>query len=54
MFGDFDEVVRQKIEISRSGLAADRVMPLGEAIRKFVKPGMSLHLGHSYARPCAV
>ncbi len=54
MFGDFDEVVRQKTEISTAGLAADKVMPLGEAIRKFVKPGMSLHLGHCYARPCAV
>src|SRR5450759_90954 len=53
MFGDFDDVVRRKIEISESGLAADKVMPLGEAIDKFVQPGMSIHLGHSYARPCA-
>jgi len=53
MFGDFDDVVRRKIEISETGLAADKVMPLGEAIDKFVRPGMSIHLGHSYARPCA-
>jgi len=54
MFGDFDEVVREKVDISSSPLAADKVMPLGDAIKRFVKPGMSLHLGHSYARPCAV
>lgn len=53
MFGAFDDVVRRKVEISESGLAADKVMPLKEAISRFVKPGMSLHLGHSYARPCA-
>jgi acyl CoA:acetate/3-ketoacid CoA transferase alpha subunit len=53
MFGEFNDVVRRKVEISESGLAADKVMPLKEAIAKFVRPGMSLHLGHSYARPCA-
>lgn len=53
IFGEFDDVVRRKLEISESPLASDRVMPLKEAIATFVKPGMHLHLGHSYARPCA-
>ncbi len=53
MFKEFDEVVRRKVEISESALSSNKVMPLEEAVRRFVKPGMSLHLGHSYARPCA-
>jgi acyl CoA:acetate/3-ketoacid CoA transferase alpha subunit/acyl CoA:acetate/3-ketoacid CoA transferase beta subunit len=53
MFGDFDDIVRRKVEISDSELAADKVMSLGEAVSEFVRPGMSIHLGHSYARPCA-
>lgn len=53
MFGDFDDVIREKIEVSESGHAADRVMSLGEATERFVRPGMHVHLGHSYARPCA-
>jgi len=53
MFSEFNDVVRRKVEISESGLASDKVMPLADAVRKFVRPGMSLHLGHSYARPCA-
>ncbi len=53
MFGDFEDVVSQKVRISESGLVSDKVMPLGEAVERFVRPGMHLHLGHSYARPCA-
>lgn len=53
MFGDFGDVVERKLAVSRAGLAADRVMPLGDAVERFVRPGMHLHLGHSYARPCA-
>lgn len=53
MFGDFDEVVRRALEVSGSGLAADRVMSLEDAVREHVRPGMHLHFGHSYARPCA-
>lgn len=54
MFGEFEEVIREKMEISESGLDADKVMPLGEAVERFVRPGMHLHIGHSFARPCAV
>jgi acyl CoA:acetate/3-ketoacid CoA transferase alpha subunit len=53
MFGEFNDVVRRKVEISETGLAADKVMSLQEAISRFVRPGMHLHLGHCYARPCA-
>lgn len=53
MFGEFDEVVRRNEEIARSELTADKVMGLAEAIERFVRPGMALHIGHSYARPCA-
>lgn len=53
MFGDFDDVVRRKTAVARSGPGADKVMPLADAVERFVRPGMHLHLGHSYARPCA-
>ncbi|MHB8894322.1 MAG: CoA-transferase [Candidatus Geothermincolia bacterium] len=53
MFGEFNDVVRRKLEISESGLSSDKVMSLKDAVGKFVRPGMSLHLGHNYARPCA-
>jgi len=53
MFGDFEDVVAQKVGISQSGPAADKVMPLAEAVERFVRPGMHLHIGHSFARPCA-
>jgi len=53
MFGEFDTVVNRKVGISESGFASDKVMPLGDAIEKFIRPGMYLHLAHSYARPCA-
>ncbi|MBU1671070.1 MAG: hypothetical protein KKF41_04205 [Actinobacteria bacterium] len=54
MFGDFDEAVARQQRISRSGHAADKVMSLEDAIDRFVRPGMFIHIGHSYARPCAV
>jgi acyl CoA:acetate/3-ketoacid CoA transferase alpha subunit len=53
MFGDFEDVVGRKVAISESGLASDKVMPLGDAVERFVRPGMHIHLGHVYARPCA-
>lgn len=53
MFGAFDEVVRRKLELSDAELSGDKVMSLGEAVKEFVRPGMNLHIGHSYARPCA-
>jgi acyl CoA:acetate/3-ketoacid CoA transferase alpha subunit len=53
MFGEFEDVVRQKVSISESGLASNKVMPLGAAVEEFVRPGMHLHIGHIYARPCA-
>lgn len=31
----------------------DKVMELGEAVRRFVRPGMTLHVGYSGARPNA-
>lgn len=53
MFGDFDEVIEAKLAVSRSGDRADKVMTLAEAMKKFVRPGMHLHVSHTYARPCA-
>lgn len=53
MFGEFDDAVRSRLEVSESGPSADKVMPLAEAVERFVRPGMHLHIGHSYARPCA-
>lgn len=31
----------------------DKVMPLGEAIRRFLRPGMTVHVGYSTGRPNA-
>ncbi len=53
MFGEFEDVVERQVAISEAALTADKVMPLGEAVERFVRPGMRLHLGHSFARPCA-
>ncbi len=53
MFGDFDGAIKSNIEISERGPISDKVMPLKEAIQRFVMPGMELHIGHCYARPCA-
>lgn len=53
MFGAFEECVDRKLEVAASQLAADKVMTLSEAVGRFIRPGMSIHLGHSYARPCA-
>jgi len=52
-FGELESVLKQKMEVTDSGLRADKVMSLEEAVRKFVKPGMHIHIGHSYARPTA-
>ena len=53
MFGDFEDIIRRDAEVARGGQTTDRRMSLFEAVEKFVRPGMHLHLGHSYARPCA-
>jgi len=53
MFGEFEDIIRRDEEVAKRGLTTDRRMSLNEAVSKFVRPGMHLHLGHSYARPCA-
>ena len=53
MFGDFEDTIRRKTSISNSGMSADKVMPLTEAVERFIRPGMHVHIGHSLARPCA-
>jgi len=53
MFGDFEDVIRRKVGVSESGMSADKVMPLSEAVERFVRPGMHIHIGHCFARPCA-
>ncbi len=53
MFGEFEDAIKKSIEISMRGPISDKVMPLKEAIRKFIKPEMHIHIGHCYARPCA-
>jgi acyl CoA:acetate/3-ketoacid CoA transferase alpha subunit/acyl CoA:acetate/3-ketoacid CoA transferase beta subunit len=53
MFGEFEDVIGRKMEIARSGHKADKVMSLKEAVEEFIRPGMHLHLAHTYARPCA-
>ena len=53
MFGDFQDVIRRKVDVSESGMSADKVMPLSEAVERFIRPGMHIHIAHSLTRPCA-
>lgn len=53
MFGEFSEVVKQKVKVSESGMGADKLMPLSDAIERYTRPEMNIHIAHCYARPCA-
>ena len=50
MFDVFEGRVQDKIEIAGRSLKEDKVMDLKEAVRRFIRPGMHLHVGHTYLR----
>jgi acyl CoA:acetate/3-ketoacid CoA transferase alpha subunit/acyl CoA:acetate/3-ketoacid CoA transferase beta subunit len=53
MFGEFEERVRDKLELAARPSPEDKVMDLGEAVRELVRPGMHLHIAQAYLRPSA-
>ncbi len=53
MFGELDALVRDKIDLSGTNPETNKVMALGDAIEKLVRPGMHLHLAQAYLRPSA-
>ncbi len=53
MFGELDALVNEKIDLSRTNPEVNKVMPLGDAIERLVRPGMHLHLAQAYLRPSA-
>ncbi|MBC7246341.1 MAG: glutaconate CoA-transferase [Actinobacteria bacterium] len=53
MFGVFARRVEEKVELAEREPSTDKVMDLREAVSRFVRPGMHLHVGHAYMRPNA-
>jgi len=53
LFEDFRDRVEDKLRLSLSPQAGNKVMGLGEAVEELVEPGMHLHLAQSYMRPSA-
>ncbi len=53
MFGAFEDRVEDKLELAAKESSDSKVMDLREAVATFVRPGMHLHLGHTYMRPSA-
>lgn len=53
MFGVFARRVEDKVELAEREPSGDKVMDLREAVARFVRPGMHLHIGHAYMRPNA-
>ncbi len=53
MFGELDALVKEKIALSVANPETNKVMPLGDAIQRLVRPGMHLHLAQAYLRPSA-
>lgn len=53
MYGDFAGEVKDKVDLSGKSPAQNKLMDLKEAIGRFVRPGMHLHIAHTYLRPNA-
>jgi acyl CoA:acetate/3-ketoacid CoA transferase alpha subunit/acyl CoA:acetate/3-ketoacid CoA transferase beta subunit len=53
MFGEFEERVRDKLELAARPSPEDKVMDLRDAVARFVRPGMHLHIAQAYLRPSA-
>jgi len=50
MHPDYLEILNRRFEIKENE-GSPKVIPLSEAIKRFVKPGMTLHFGVSHCRP---
>jgi acyl CoA:acetate/3-ketoacid CoA transferase alpha subunit len=50
VFGPLKERVGDKVDLAGRSPARDKVMDLRDAVRRLVRPGMHLHIAHSYNR----
>ncbi len=53
MFGEFEERIRDKLELAARPSTEDKVMDLHDAVASLVRPGMHLHIAQAYLRPSA-
>ncbi len=53
MFGDFEERVRDKLDLAARPSPENKVMPLGRAVNELFRPGMHFHVAQAYLRPSA-
>ena len=53
MFGDFEDRVRDKLDLAARPSPENKVMGLGRAVSELVRPGMHLHIAQAYLRPSA-
>lgn len=53
MFGEFEARVHDKLELAARPSPEDKVMDLHDAVARFVRPGMHLHIAQAYMRPSA-
>jgi acyl CoA:acetate/3-ketoacid CoA transferase alpha subunit/acyl CoA:acetate/3-ketoacid CoA transferase beta subunit len=54
MFDIFEDRVQDKLTQAKKPFIGNKVLPLQEAVRKFVRPGMHLHVTHTYMRSTAL
>lgn len=53
MFFDYLEILNKRFALDENK-SVSKVMPLSDAVRKYVRPGMTLHFGVSHCRPNGV
>ncbi len=54
MFDIFEDRVEDKLALAQKPFSGNKVLPLQEAVRKFIRPGMHLHVTHTYMRSTAL
>jgi acyl CoA:acetate/3-ketoacid CoA transferase alpha subunit/acyl CoA:acetate/3-ketoacid CoA transferase beta subunit len=54
MFDIFKDRVEDKLALAQKPFSGNKVLPLREAVRKFIRPGMHLHVSHTYMRSTAL
>lgn len=54
MHPDYAEILARRFSVPLPESGPDKRLALGEAIARFVRPGMRLHLGSTHNRPCGL
>lgn len=54
MFGPFEDTVQDKLNLSQKPVTPNRVMTIPEAVKRFIRPGMHLHVTHAPVRSNAL